>query len=63
VRPVVWMAKVGKGDPIDGFYTGVGRLNEIVWRGLSLSQSGRLRWYAAVIAAGAIVLIGVVIFS
>jgi hypothetical protein len=38
-------------------------LNEIAWRGLSLTQSGRLRWYAAAIAAGTIVLIGVVIFS
>jgi NADH-quinone oxidoreductase subunit L len=63
VRPLVWMANVGKADPIDGFYTGVGRLNEIAWRGLSLTQSGRLRWYAATIAAGTIVLIGVVIFS
>ena len=63
VRSVVWLAKVGKGDPIDGFYAGVGRLNEIAWRGLSLTQSGKLRWYAAAIAAGTIVLIGVVIFS
>ena len=63
VRPVVWLAKVGKGDPIDGFYACVGRLNEIAWRGLSLTQSGRLRWYAATIAAGTILLIGVVIFS
>jgi len=63
VRPVVWLAKVGNGDPIDGFYAGVGRLNEIAWRGLSLTQSGRLRWYAAAIAGGTIVLIAVVIFS
>ena len=63
VRPVVWIARIGKGDPIDGFYVGVGRLNEVAWRGLSLTQSGKLRWYAAAIAAGAIVLIGVVIFS
>lgn len=63
VRPVVWMAKAGKGDPTDGFYVGIGRLNEIAWRGMSRTQSGRLRWYAAAIAAGAIVLIGVVMFS
>ena len=63
VRPVVWMARVGKGDLVDAFYAGVGRLNEIAWRGMSRTQSGKLRWYAAAIAAGAIVLIGVVIFS
>ena len=63
VRPVVWMARVGKGDLVDAFYAGFGRLNEIAWRGMSRTQSGKLRWYAAAIAAGAIVLIGVVIFS
>lgn len=63
VRPVVWMARIGKGDLVDAFYAGVGRLNEIAWRGMSRTQSGKLRWYAAAIAAGAIVLIGVVIFS
>lgn len=63
VRPVVWMARIGKGDLVDAFYAGVGRLNEIAWRGVSRTQSGKLRWYAAAIAAGAIVLIGVVIFS
>jgi NADH-quinone oxidoreductase subunit L len=63
VRPVVWVARVGKGDLVDAFYAGVGRLNEIAWRGMSRTQSGKLRWYAAAIAAGAIVLIGVVIFS
>jgi NADH-quinone oxidoreductase subunit L len=63
VRPVVWMAKAGKGDLIDGFYAGVGGLTEIAWRGLSRTESGKLRWYAAVIAGGTIVLIAVVIFS
>jgi NADH-quinone oxidoreductase subunit L len=63
VRPVVWMAKAGKGDLIDGFYTGVGGLTEIAWRGLSRTESGKLRWYAAAIAGGTIVLIAVVIFS
>ena len=63
VRPVVWMAKAGKGDLIDGFYAGVGRLTEIAWRGMSRTESGKLRWYAAAIAGGTIVLIAVVIFS
>jgi NADH-quinone oxidoreductase subunit L len=63
VRPVVWMARIGKGDLVDAFYAGVGRLNEIARRGVSRTQSGKLRWYAAAIAAGAIILIGVVIFS
>jgi len=63
VLPVIWLAKAGKGDRIDGIYTGVGQVNELVWRGMSRTQSGRLRWYAAAIAAGTVVLIGVVLFS
>jgi NADH-quinone oxidoreductase subunit L len=63
VRPVVWMAKIGKGDLIDGFYDSIAWMNKIAWLGMSRTQSGRLRWYAAAIAAGTIVFIGVVIFS
>lgn len=63
VRPVVWMAKIGKGDLIDGFYDSIASVNKFAWLGMSRTQSGRLRWYAAAIAAGAIVLIGVVLFS
>ena len=63
VRPVVWTANIGKGDLIDGFYDSIAWVNKIAWLGMSRTQSGRLRWYAAAIAAGTIVLIGVVIFS
>jgi NADH-quinone oxidoreductase subunit L len=63
VRPVVWIANIGKGDFIDGFYDSIAWVNKIAWLGMSRTQSGRLRWYAAAIAAGTIVLIGVVIFS
>ena len=62
VRPLVWLANSGKSDLIDGFYSGVTWLNKTAWRGASRTQSGRLRWYAAGIAAGSIVLIAVVLF-
>ncbi|MDR5730262.1 MAG: NADH-quinone oxidoreductase subunit L [Terriglobia bacterium] len=62
VRPVVWLARVDKDDLIDGFYTSVGRVNETAWRVLRRTESGRLRWYAAGIAAGSIVFIAVVLF-
>jgi NADH-quinone oxidoreductase subunit M len=51
VQPLVWFARVDKGDFIDGFYTGVARLNEFAWRVLRRTETGRLRWYAAGIAA------------
>jgi NADH-quinone oxidoreductase subunit L len=62
VQPVIWFARIDKGDFIDGFYTGVARLNEFAWRVLRRTETGRLRWYAAGIAAGSVVLIAVVLF-
>jgi len=62
VQPLVWLARIDKGDCIDGFYTGVARVNEIAWRALRRTETGRLRWYAAVIAAGSIVFIALVLF-
>jgi NADH-quinone oxidoreductase subunit L len=62
VRPLVWFARVDQGDFIDGFYAGVARLNEFAWRVLRRTETGRLRWYAAGIAAGAVVFVAVVLF-
>jgi NADH-quinone oxidoreductase subunit L len=62
VRPLVWLARLDKGDFIDGFYTGLARFNEAVWRGLTRTEAGNVRWYAAGIAAGSIVFIAVVLF-
>ena len=62
VQPVVWIAQIGKGDLVDGFFRFLAWLNKIAWRGLNRTQSGRLRWYAFAIAAGTIVYIAVVLF-
>jgi NADH-quinone oxidoreductase subunit L len=62
VRPLLWFARLDKHDFIDSFYTGVARLSEVSYRALSLTQTGRVRWYAAGIAAGAVVLIAMVLF-
>jgi NADH-quinone oxidoreductase subunit L len=62
VRPLVWLARIDKGDCIDGFYTGIARVNEIAWRVLRNTETGKVRWYAAGIAAGSIVFIAVVLF-
>ena len=62
VVPLVWFARVNKGDFIDGFYIGVAWLNEFAWRVLRRTETGRLRWYAAGIAAGAVVFVAVVLF-
>jgi NADH-quinone oxidoreductase subunit L len=62
VRPVLWAARVNKGDIVDTIYTGLARLAELSWRVLSLTENGRLRWYAAGIAAGSAVFVAIVMF-
>jgi len=62
VQPLIWFARVDKGDFIDGFYTSVARLNEFAWSVLRRTENGRLRWYAAGIAGGSVVFIAVVLF-
>ena len=57
VGPFVWFAKANKGDFVDWTYrltAGVVRATHYV---AALTQSGRLRWYAANMAAGLVVLL------
>jgi NADH-quinone oxidoreductase subunit L len=63
VRPVIWFAHVDRNDFIDGFYTGVARLNEFSWRALRATENGRVRWYAAGMTAGTVVFIAIVLWT
>jgi NADH-quinone oxidoreductase subunit L len=62
VRPVTWAARINRADAMDSLYRGIAALARYGYRGLALTETGKLRWYAAAIAAGSIVLIAVVIF-
>ena len=57
VKPFLWLARVNKGDVVDLIYT----LTKSITRGLhhtgALTQTGRLRWYAANMAIGLIVVL------
>jgi NADH-quinone oxidoreductase subunit L len=61
VRPYIWLAKTNKDDIVDAVYDGIAWLFRAFNRALSLTQNGRLRWYAAGIMLGAIVLIGMAV--
>lgn len=63
VRPFVWMATVNRGDFIDNAFTAFARLNQSAHFALSRTESGSLRWYAAGIGAGAVILIGVILLT
>jgi NADH-quinone oxidoreductase subunit L len=62
VQPFVWISQVNKSDFVDSFYTGGARLADLSYRGLSATETGRVRWYAAVMAGGAVVFLAVVLF-
>jgi len=62
VQPVLWFARVDKKDGVDAFYNGLGDLNELLYRGLRLTENGRVRWYAAAIAAGTVVFVAIALF-
>jgi NADH-quinone oxidoreductase subunit L len=62
VQPILWFARIDKKDRVDAFYNGVADLNELLYRGLSLTENGRVRWYAAAIAAGTVVFVAIALF-
>jgi NADH-quinone oxidoreductase subunit L len=62
VQPVLWFARVDKSDVVDAFYIGIADLNEFLYRGLSRTENGQVRWYAAAIAAGTVVFVAIALF-
>jgi NADH-quinone oxidoreductase subunit L len=61
VRPYNWAARANEGDVVDLAFTGLARLGLALHRLLSLTQNGRLRWYLLGLAAGAAILLTVVL--
>jgi NADH-quinone oxidoreductase subunit L len=62
VQPFIWAAQANKRDFVDAFYNGVAQLTELFYRGLSRTETGRLRWYAAGMAVGSVLFIAMVLF-
>ena len=62
VIPYSWLARTNKDDFIDSIYDGIAKLNEVFYRALSQTETGKVRWYMTGIALGAIVAIAIVVF-
>jgi NADH-quinone oxidoreductase subunit L len=62
VRPFVWAARINKSDFIDFIYRLVAGIIQVFHFILSLTQTGRVRWYAVGIAVGAVIIVGFVLF-
>lgn len=61
IRPFVWVARVNKGDAFDRLYDAIVWLAQVLHRALRTTQTGRVRWYAAGIALGAVVVVAIVV--
>jgi NADH-quinone oxidoreductase subunit L len=61
VRPFIWLTRANKDDFIDSGYSVIATLNRMAHGLLSKTQTGNIRWYAMAIAAGAVVLLGIVL--
>ena len=62
VRPTIWAAHIDRNDFIDSIYNGLARLSELSWRALRRTENGRVRWYAAWIAAGTVIFVAIVLW-
>jgi NADH-quinone oxidoreductase subunit L len=61
VHPVVWFAHANRDDIVDLIYDGLAALSRILNQALSGTETGKVRWYAAGIALGAIITIAIAV--
>ncbi|MBD3219024.1 MAG: NADH-quinone oxidoreductase subunit L [candidate division Zixibacteria bacterium] len=63
VGPFVWIARVNKKDIIDFIYTIMAMICQIFNFVFRQTQNGRIRFYAAGIAFGAVIIVAIVMFT
>jgi len=59
VKPFVFITRINKADVVDKLYTGIVSVTDGLYRLLSRTQSGSLRWYIMGMVIGAIVILGI----
>jgi NADH-quinone oxidoreductase subunit L len=62
VRPFLWLARQTKRDPADVPIHGLGEIAMLGNRALRVTQTGRVRWYAAGLAMGTVALLAIAFF-
>lgn len=58
VNPFLWVTRVNKNDVVDSFYHLVAWVARTFNSALSATQTGRVQWYAAGIALGVVLIVG-----
>ena len=62
VRPLAWLARVNKNDAIDLPFKGLAGAGRRRQRRPGQDPDRRLRWYAAAVALGAVIVLAVAVF-
>ncbi|WP_447980151.1 NADH-quinone oxidoreductase subunit L [Candidatus Nitrospira bockiana] len=62
VRPFLWLAAVNRDDVVDRLSSAVGDVSRLASLRLRRIQTGRVRWYAAVMAGGSVAMIAFVLW-
>jgi NADH-quinone oxidoreductase subunit L len=62
IQPYIWISNINRDDVIDNFYSGLARLVRLGYSGLSASETGNVRLYAALIASGVLIALAVMAF-
>jgi NADH-quinone oxidoreductase subunit L len=57
----VWLAHTNRRDVVDLFFAAIAWLTTALHRLLSLTQTGRVRWYATAVAIGAAIVIAMAV--
>jgi NADH-quinone oxidoreductase subunit L len=61
VKPYLFLTRLVRRDPIDKTFNLVPASTQLAHRLLSATQTGSLRWYAATIAAGAVIILAALV--
>ncbi len=62
VRPLIWLATTARRDGIDRLYDGLAWSSRAAWHALAATETGRVRWYAAGLTVGALIITTLVLF-
>jgi NADH-quinone oxidoreductase subunit L len=63
VNPFKAISKLNKNDAVDGLYIGIAWISRRLHRMTSATQTGRIRWYAASMSIGTVVIIAIGLLS
>jgi NADH-quinone oxidoreductase subunit L len=59
VRPFQWLTRKSASDLVDGPINGLAQVTVLGYRALRLTQTGRVRWYAAGLAMGTVATVAI----